>query len=630
MKIKSFILLFSFCIPFFANCSDDSTTKEDGDEAPTNQIVYSEIFDPISDVGQYIFPEMRTKPQKIWSCVDVLRPSGRNDLYKTEENSGLQYHLLCQSIAGLTNKAVDEGRSEIGVWLYDHEGRESYKLAYEALKGMGISEQGMQTGIELARNDYGDSDGVHIQIKDLFDGYILTDVTNNPESNIVASVASHVYNAIIVDVRDKEKYDAAGYEMKYDARYKTTYESWREFKDKCSNKALVVMPVQTGELRDLAIKNNLFVLNINKIKETPSAGQNLEIFEEVLKWLEPGAPIYGWEQGVSEDLFVNRASKTGHVWIPSDWAYNIPLTSLMYKSRQSSVLAKVENPKDYDYDLKKNFVSFWLTDGDNIQWMMNNFVDEFYIDPNADEMKMGFGVPVGNLAMISPNQFANVLNRQKESYSLIEALGGGYLYADNYAVDGSRAEQMKKMAEMVGASMKQHRVKILGLIAHNVSSDAAMAGYRAYVEANDQLEGIVAIQYSPYAGGGGKLYWFKNKQGYDIPVITVKYSLWNHGSINHEREGTPAFVASKLKAEAKESSLSLLAVHAWSNFKDVGKTSDLLVENTGGNKKGASAAKLCMNHLDSNFKVVSVQELIWRTRMTYRPEQTKKYLEGIR
>lgn len=632
MRIKHiFIFIHVLFLMTIISCSDNPTSTENPDDNGNNseKISYTDIYDPISDAGQYIFPEMTKKPKKFWSCVDALVANGRNDLGKTDEKGGLQYHLLCQSIAGLANRAVDNGESEIGVWLYDHEGRESYKLSYEALKNMGIAEQGLQTGIELARNDYGVFDVVNIQIKDLFDGYVLTDVTNNPESNIVASVASHVYNSIIVDVRDKANYDAAGYTMKYDARYKTTYDAWREFKDKCSNKALVVMPVQTGELREFAIKNNLFILNINKIKELPAAGQNLDIFEEILNWLEPGAPIFGWEQGVSEDLFVNRASKTGHIWVPSDWSYNIPMASLAYKSRQTSVLAKVENPSTIDYDLKKNFVSFWLTDGDNVQWMMNSFVDDFYLASNAEEMKIGFGMPVGNMAMLFPEQFKNIMNKQKTNYTLIETLGGGYLYADNYAIDKNRTEQMTTLAENVAASMRQHRVKVLGLIAHDVKSAAAKEGFKAYIEANDQLEGIVAIQYSPYAGGDGNIYWIKNKNGYDIPVITVKYSLWNHGSSNHAREGSPTFVANKLKAEAKEISFSLMAVHAWSNFKDIGTSNDELAENTGGNIKGAGAARLCVNHLNDNFQVVSVQELIWRVRMYYRTEQTKKYLNGI-
>ena len=67
---------------------------------------------------------------------------------------------------------------------------------------MGICEQGVQNGLELACSDYESVDGLRLQLKDFFDGYVLTDVKNNQESGIVASVASHVYNSIIVDVRD--------------------------------------------------------------------------------------------------------------------------------------------------------------------------------------------------------------------------------------------------------------------------------------------------------------------------------------------------------------------------------------------------------------------------------------------
>lgn len=629
MRIKYIVLGLLFSVGA-SSCDDySSPEKNKGLDEESNASLYMEQYDPIANVGQYTFPEMTVKPKRYWSCVEVLGVGSRNDLGWTEEVRGLQYHLLCQSMAGLTNRAVDQGKSEIAVWLYDHEGRESYKLSVDALKSMGISEQGMQSGLELAKNGYSESDGVYIQIKDYFDGYVLTDVENNPESNIVASVASHVYNSIIVDVRDRASFEAAGYTMTYDARNKTTADAWREFKDKCNNKALVVMPVQTGELRDFAIKNELFVLNINKKKEDASSGQNLDIFAEVLNWLEPGAPIFGWEQGVDEALFVNRSSKSGNTWVPSDWTYNLPLTSLLYKSRQTSTLAKVENPQFINFDTKKNYVSFYLSDGDNIQWMMNDFVSGYYSNADANDMKMGFGIPVGNLAMVSPAQFTNIMNQQKPNYTLIEALGGGYLYADNFGEDNNRTERLSEIAASVAASMRQHRVKVLGLIAQDVKSNAAKEGFQAYVDANDQLEGIVAIQYSPYAGGEGDIIWITNKNGYDIPVVTVKYSLWNFGNRNTAREGTPAYVANRLKAEAQDETFSIISVHAWSRFKDIGNSNDELAENTDGDKNGASAAKLCMNHLGDNFDVVSVQELMWRIRMHYRPDQTEKYLNEV-
>lgn len=632
MRIQHILSALLLCSASLLSC-DDSYDRPHKNEGINDLIpsLYVEQFDPIANKGQYIFPQMTEVPKKFWNCVEVLGVGTRNMIDQSEEKRGLQYHLLCQSMAGLTNKAVQEGRSEVGFWMNDHEGRTSYKDGRQALIDMGSAEQGMQSGLELAKNNYGPDNGINIQIKDLFDGYILTDIVNNPESGVVASVASHVYNSIIVDIRDKASFEAAGYTMKYDASTKSTADAWREFKDKCSNKGLVVMPVQTGELRDYAIMNNFFVININKKQNASSSGQNLDIYEEILQWLEPGAPIFGWEQGVDEALFVNRSSEMGHPWIPSDWCYNLPLMSIKYESRQLSVLADVKNPHDIDYDQKANYVSYYLSDGDNVQWMMNGFVNDFYENKDAKEVNMGFGFPANSLSQLAPAQFNNIIRQQSPEYTLIESLGGGYLYVDNFASkSGKRAELLKKQADLVAATMRQHRIKVLGTIAQNVNSEAALEGYQAFVDANDELEGIVAIQYSPYAGGEGEILWVTNKKGYQIPVITAKYSLWNFGAFNNPREGTPAFVANKLKSEAKDQTFSLISVHAWSSFSDIGGSNDELAENEGGNNNGASAAKLCDQHLaDNNFKTVSVQEMIWRVRMSYYPEETNKYLSEV-
>ena len=118
-----------------------------------NTSLYTDAYDPISNVGQYYMPEMKVKPKKYWNCVEVVTVGSRNELGQTEKVRGLQYHLMCQSLAGLANRAVEQGTSEIAVWLHDHGGSDSYKLSKQALEDMGIHEQGMQSGLELARND---------------------------------------------------------------------------------------------------------------------------------------------------------------------------------------------------------------------------------------------------------------------------------------------------------------------------------------------------------------------------------------------------------------------------------------------------------------------------------------------
>lgn len=566
----------------------------------------------VPDGKLYSMPEMKKKPRKFWTCTGVVSIDNRNSINETETMQGLQYHLLCQSLAGLTNRMVEEGKSDVAVWLYDHGGKASYKVSKQALEDMGICEQGVQNGLELACSDYESVDGLRVQLKGFFDGYVLTDVKNNPESGIVASVASHVYNSIIVDVRDKEYFEKAGYSMKYDATHKTTLDAWHEFKDKCNNEALVIMPVQTGELREFAIKNNLFVLNLNKKQGDPRSGQNVDLLEEVLAWLQPNVPVYGWEQGVSEDQFVARISKSGHPMIPCDWSYNHSLTSLLYTERQQPVQAQSFNPKLIDFDKKRNYVSFFLSDGDNIQWMMQDFATSFYDVPEAIEVKMSYGLPVSTLSMMAPAQLHNLMNLRRDECSVLEMLGGGYYYIDTYSQNNNRNDNLKVAAERLAVSMRRYHVGLLGVMAMDVKSAASREAYQAFVDANDRLEGIIALQYSPYAGGGGEVFWVTNKNGYDIPVITVRYSLWDR---IHEREGSPDFIASKLKAEAQVESFSAICVHAWSRFE--------------GNAHGAAAARLCAGKLDGRFEVVNMQELVWRLRMSRHPEQTLEYLNKI-
>ena len=571
-----------------------------------------EINSFVPDGKLYSMPEMKKKPRKFWTCTGVVSIDNRNSINETETMQGLQYHLLCQSLAGLTNRMVEEGKSDVAVWLYDHGGKASYKVSKQALEDMGICEQGVQNGLELACSDYESVDGLRVQLKGFFDGYVLTDVKNNPESGIVASVASHVYNSVIVDVRDKEYFEKAGYSMKYDATNQTTLDALHEFKDKCNNEALVIMPVQTGELREFAIKNNLFVLNLNKKQGDPRSGQNVDLLEEVLAWLQPNVPVYGWEQGVSEDQFVARISKSGHPMIPCDWSYNHSLTSLLYTERQQPVQAQSFNPKFIDFGKKRNYVSFFLSDGDNIQWMMQDFATSFYDVPEAIEVKMSYGLPVSTLSMMAPAQLHNLMNLRRDECSVLEMLGGGYYYIDTYSQNNNRNDNLKVAAERLAVSMRRYHVGLLGVMAMDVKSVASKEAYQAFVDANDRLEGIIALQYSPYAGGGGEVFWVTNKNGYDIPVITVRYSLWDR---IHEREGSPDFIASKLKAEAQVESFSAICVHAWSRFE--------------GNAHGAAAARLCAGKLDGRFEVVNMQELVWRLRMSRHPEQTLEYLNKI-
>lgn len=631
--MRKLIYILSVICFLFAGCDrkydsplDDGRVNSGKDDPKPKY--YLEQYDPISDQGQYWHPDMMKKLPTMHYELYATSLGNRNDTdvvggdVNAGSGFGLQYHLLCQSLNGINDIAVSNGSVYCGMWMDAANTVTAYKDVRRYLSMAGPSFV-VWAGNMLTNRGFLPLDGGVMDV--LGRNYVLTDVRNNPESSNVAIVAAHVHKAIIVDDRDKAFFDANDFEMVYDARTKTTADSWREFKDKCNNRALAVIPAQTGELADFAIANGLFVINLNKQYGTSGGGQNTELFKEVLAWLQPNSPVYGWEPGVGEDEFVNLVSKSGNMMVAIH-EFNLPYFSYNYKERQQPLLAQVINPQDIDFEKDKNFVSFYLSDGPHAGWMMNGFVENYYSDPNVDKVKMSFGVTASNISMIDPLSFERIMNQQNKKSTLMESFGGGYYYSDDFGTAANRKELLEGLSKKVATHMRQHRIKVLEQIAHNPKSAASIEAYQAFVDANDQLEGIIAIQYAPsYAEAGGEILWVTNKQGYNIPVITVSYSIWNMGSQNRQRDGTPTFVANRLNQS--DSKFSSVIIHAWSDFTDTGESMDEIMENTpGGQVRGASAAEMCVRRLNENLEVINLQELIWRVRMHYEPEQTNKYL----
>lgn len=599
-----------FClIPLLIACKDSKTAENGGGDYDDPKRDYFAEVDKPENRNQYWTPEPTVVPKGYYVCTGSdFGDFGRYEVNKTELKEGLQYANMCESLAGLVNRAVENKESDYAIWLGDSHNSKSYTLCEQDLIEQGIYKKTASDGIALLKSGL---------FSNLIKGYVLTDVVNNKESSVVAAVASHVYSAVIVDVRDKTVYDEMGLQMLYDATQKTTRDSWREFKDKCNNKALVLMPAQTNDMKDFAIANNLFVINMRN-----DGNHNWDLLSEVLDWLNPCSPVYGWED-LDEHSFVQAVSEKGHLMVPCNFYMNMPLTSLNYSQKQNNLLVNVINPGNIDYSNNDNdkYVSYYLSDGDNVQWIFHIWYDGWFKHAQAKEMKMAYGIPSTNLDMIAPSVYKNIVTNQDPENTLVENCGGGYIYIDAYASQKETGKYLNDLADKVAANMRQHRMKVLGLFTNDAKSENAKKAYKTFIEANNGLEGIIVVQYAPYNGGRGEVYWYTNSDGTEIPVITVRYTLWNFG-YNSEGQGTPAYVAKLLKDDQPD--FSLIDIHAWSSFADIGNSNDQLGETLDGNISGAGAAALCQRRLPKNYKCVSLQELIWRMRMKHNKEQTTR------
>ena len=135
------------------------------------------------------------------------------------------------------------------------------------------------------------------------------------------------------------------------------------------------------------------------------------------------------------------------------------------------------------------------------------------------------------------------------------------------------------------------------------------------------MTGMIAIQYFPYELGK-KLYWYKNKKGYDIPMITADYSLWNEVNDSRPNCGTPEYISSLINRDMLlhgKNNYSWTIVHAWSDFSKTSKT-------TTPPAKGVNPIKSSENLLLNDIRTVSLNELLWRVRIKYKNEQIAELL----
>ena len=185
--------------------------------------------------------------------------------------------------------------------------------------------------------------------------------------------------------------------------------------------------------------------------------------------------------------------------------------------------------------------------------------------------------------------------------------------------------------------MERTGTRIIGFNVTRYDSPEARRAYEEFARQTDGLLAILVFQYYPYEGGAGKTFWVKDRNGIEVPVISARYTIWEHAN-RRERAGTPAKVARVLRETVEKTPPGQLprydwvTCHAWSWFKKAPgsdeNAEDMPQENASdhGGVRGYSPVTWCAERLPSNIRVVSPEELVWRVRMGHNPVETKALL----
>lgn len=539
--------------------------------------------------------------------------------------------MMAQSVAGLAAKAVNDGQAHEMVW---------------AVSGNRIVEHWFSLALKRHPDLQVRRAATIWQVVDqyakmgIIKGYILykADASKAPHNerygqadcsvNVATSLAA-LFNGILVEEQLEPEAQAHGLERLIDARGKTQAWCFETYESRFNRRLVCTQDPRLPNVRDLAIAQSAFTMYGDS-----------EPLTSVMKWLEPLSPVLGWNGG-DEFKTTELSTRWGHLQTATDWCSNLPVLMAGSESRSYTNLPK-DGPPTIDWSDHRSAVSFISTDGDNVQWFEDNFFSpggHYWGSLERGKIPFGWSCCFAQLAQLCPETIDFVLSTRTPHDSLVE-WGGGYYYPDLFAADRpNRRELLARHARRTWTMMEKTRTRIIGFNVADCRSPDARKAYQVFAGQTEGLLAILVFQYSPYEAGGGETFWVKDRNGIEIPVITARYSIWEHSN-QRERSGTPAKVAREIRQTVEQTPQERLPRydwvidHVWSYFKNspgTDENGENMAQDSAETQHGLSGyqpAKWCAERLPADIRVIGPEEMAWRIRMKHNPSQTNVLLRG--
>ena len=363
------------------------------------------------------------------------------------------------------------------------------------------------------------------------------------ESLNVATSLAGPRRALIADVTVRDRLTALGMVEHLDVRPLTEAQAWKEFQSEFRRRVVVHQPVaKTLHLRDFAVAQSAYTFFDG------SSAAPVQRFQDS----GPAARVFGW--GRDEHEFVEDVSRGSGVVIPSDWALNLSALPHLMVPIPPRPLRSSPAPLRPG----ERVVAFVVTDGDNVQWLLNGFTDSsgFWGSPERGNFAVTWEL-APTLAELAPRVLAYLYRSATPQDDFVAGPSGvGYYFPSRSPI---RAELAAETARSLGPAQLQ-AVSLL-------NSGGGLEAADDVVQ-QPQVTGVLFKDYAPYHRYAGSVRWHAGK-----PIISYRFLLWEQkradGSLRPDwlPEGVAQAIAT-LSAESTDR-FSLVNVHAWS-FRESG------------------------------------------------------------
>ena len=464
-------------------------------------------------------------------------------LFVIEENNfTAEEKLIIQTVQGILSKSKPKLFRDVGtgstVWLNDLE--ENYNVYLDYSIGSDF-----KYFISLFKSE--------------FTGYVKCNLHSN-SSNLAISLSA-IYNSIPITDTHLTLMDSLQIPMIYDATNLNNEWFFEKYSDSISKDIIIYQhPNKDLCLGDFSVFSKAF----HFYDDIHSS-----FVDSVFSHMNDNSILLGW--GDDEYQTVHKSSLNSINVLPADYAYNLSvLTNFNKNLNQQNHSVSTEKKED------THTVCFVMSDGDNIQWLLNWFYtdERWFGNQNRGQVDIGWTISpaLSELAPTVMNKiYSNASNNiNGKDYFIAGPSGYSYIYPDDYI-------QLEQYTEKLNNYMSKSDLGIVNIIGNSINN------FYLYPYLNKpSIDAIFYYDFSNYSRFNGNIHFLNNK-----PIITARYNLWggfeNTKSLAHKINDLSIDIYS-------ENGYSLIPVHNWSNSVD-------------------SIIK-CVNLLDSNVRVVAPDEFI--------------------
>ncbi|MBB6479946.1 GxGYxYP domain-containing protein [Spirochaeta isovalerica] len=402
--------------------------------------------------------------------------------------------------------------------------------------------------------------------KDYIEAYILCSIKDQSVNGANSLVS--LYKAPAIDTSLESEMISRGISMALDVRGKDEKWVFENYKDRFSKDVLFEQKESlVPALRDYAVALNGFLF----------FDGNSSFRKMITRWAGEDAPLFGWgDPGRGEDKFVAMSSRSDLYTIPSDHARNLSVFSGFETADLKQVSAEVQT-----YDEKVHYVSFLMSDGDNVQWMLGDLYTDSRWWGNSGRGSFPMGWAVSPLmADIAPSvlqrYYRDAAAGEQPNHFVAGPSGSGYLYPSLYSPQALAAH-----VETLNRRMGRTDLGIVEIIDFNSLYKENL--WELYTRQNN-IDALIYLEFRNHKSHKGKILWSKGK-----PIITPREMLWE-GLRGCDEATVIRNLNGQNRNPSDSSGYSLVLVHAWS--------------------KGLDNVQQVIDGLDSDVKVVAPDELV--------------------